>query len=779
MLQNRIAFVVLWGDKMSIFNLISKEDKKGFKNLYKWISIIVIILVFVTIMLMKHIIKNELNNSEKIFQQSVTQTASNIKGRIAFVLNDLQSMSMELIDTTPNLKEQEIISFLIKNSARLGYHRLIFAYPDGKALRVQKGIILSTVDWTEDKRFKKAIGGNPTYIGTSRSNDSVSRYVNKYGVPVFSKQGKIVGVLGSLYDSGAFIKVLSYCNYGEKGLVYIIGENGNYMIKPEREPNNYENLFDNDYKYIDTTAEKVKSNLKHNDKGIFKFKYKNTKYIASFSRIEGTDCHVFALMPLRDLMFDINRVLILLAIVMVIISASVIFLLYYNNKLTELNEQIIYNTAFIDSETNCINKNKFKLDATEIMKSNPGNYALISVTQLKYKIMSELYGEERRIQITNDLLKLIKNNLTENSLVARDNDSKFIILYKYQKKEFLVKYFIEKLLDDLYTYNENNMKKTSDDTNTSISTKLQIEIGVYLVDDLTLSIEQMHRRAIVARDNIRVDSLKPYNFYDNNLKIKVLKEQIIEDEMHQALAENQFQMYLQPKYNFKTNEIVGAEALVRWIHPTKGLISPVEFIPLFEKNGFIIELDKCIWEQACKYLSDRKRNEKDIFHISVNVSRLHLYNDEFINQLVELVNKYDIEPQYLELELTESVCFNNEKKLKETVQKLKQLGFTIVMDDFGTGYSSLNILRELPFDILKLDKGFVKDAFDENSKGEIVLKSIIDMANKLNMVIVAEGIETKEQAKLLKNFGCQVAQGFLYGKPMNLEEFNNLKKNNV
>ena len=183
-----------------------------------------------------------------------------------------------------------------------------------------------------------------------------------------------------------------------------------------------------------------------------------------------------------------------------------------------------------------------------------------------------------------------------------------------------------------------------------------------------------------------------------------------------------------------------------------------------------MEVDKNIWMQACEFLSNLKANGEELFPISVNVSRLHLNNDAFIDELVKLVKMYKVNPKYIELELTESACLNNESRFIEIMNRLKSFGFTIAMDDFGTGYSSLNMLRHLPVDILKLDRGFITDAILDE-KGKVVVKCILEMANQLNMETVAEGIETTEQAEFLKNTGCKIAQGFLYGRPVKTEEF--------
>lgn len=208
------------------------------------------------------------------------------------------------------------------------------------------------------------------------------------------------------------------------------------------------------------------------------------------------------------------------------------------------------------------------------------------------------------------------------------------------------------------------------------------------------------------------------------------------------------------------------------IHPKRGMLPPNDFIPLFEKNGFIIELDKYMWRLACEFLAQRKIDGGVLFPISVNVSRVHLNNDAFIDELLGLIKEYDLEPQYLELELTESACLNDENRFIKIITKLKEYGFIINMDDFGTGYSSLNMLRHLPVDVLKLDRNFITDSIGEK-KGETIVRYVLKMAKELDMETVAEGIETPGQAQFLKDCGCDIAQGYLYGRPLSIEQFVN------
>ena len=232
--------------------------------------------------------------------------------------------------------------------------------------------------------------------------------------------------------------------------------------------------------------------------------------------------------------------------------------------------------------------------------------------------------------------------------------------------------------------------------------------GVYTVTDRTLSVEQMCDRALLAARSIKGQYGKYFSVYDDALRDKLLKDQAITDSMETALAQGQFQIYLQPKYRIEDETLVGAEALVRWIHPEWGVQSPAEFIPLFEKNGFITKLDQYVWDRACAALRDFDDRGFAPVSVSVNVSRADIYNADLADILMKTVKKYDLPPARLHLEITESAYTENPKQIIDTVRRLRELGFVIEMDDFGSGYSSLNMLNEMPIDILKLDMKFIQ-----------------------------------------------------------------------
>lgn len=311
-----------------------------------------------------------------------------------------------------------------------------------------------------------------------------------------------------------------------------------------------------------------------------------------------------------------------------------------------------------------------------------------------------------------------------------------------------------------------------------ISTLLKntvMRLGIYQITDRSISVEQMCDRALLAANSIKGQYNRFFAVYDDSLRNSLLREQAITDAMETAVAEGQFVVYYQPKYSLNGNRMVGAEALVCWIHPKWGIISPGEFIPLFEKNGFVARLDQYVWEQVCIQLQEWQDKGQPILPISVNVSRADVYLGDLEDTLLHLVEKHRINPKYLHLEITESAYAENPDKIVNAVDKLRKLGFIVEMDDFGSGYSSLNMISQMNLDILKLDMQFVRN---ETAKPEqqSILNDVVVMAHRMGWSVVAEGVETGEQVDRLKTVGCDCVQGFYFAKPMPAIEFEELLK---
>lgn len=413
-----------------------------------------------------------------------------------------------------------------------------------------------------------------------------------------------------------------------------------------------------------------------------------------------------------------------------------------------------------DALTGLPNLNHFKTIAKKLLlEHSEFQYVIVYSDLSRVKFFNDILGYDIGDKILCDLAKLFQEHLQEYECLARISEDNFLSLIRYDS--------IKELRKRILTINEqfNSIEKIKYPGN-----KFIIISGVAKIQDVN-DINTVIENANIARKSVK-DSLKAAcKIFDEEMKKDLQKEAEITNDMEQALKNGEFLVFFQPKINLKTNELVGAEALVRW-NRNGVLIPPNDFIPIFEKNGFIVNVDFYVYEVVCKTLQKWMHNNISIIPISINVSRVHLNDDDFVNQFEALVDYYGIPHNYLELELTETIVLDNPIAAIEVMKKLKYKGFSISIDDFGSGYSSLNLLKDINTDILKLDKEFFSKG-EMKREEKIIVSSIIGMAKQLDMKVVSEGVETKIQSEFLKSISCDMAQGFLFSKPVPIKEFEN------
>ena len=305
--------------------------------------------------------------------------------------------------------------------------------------------------------------------------------------------------------------------------------------------------------------------------------------------------------------------------------------------------------------------------------------------------------------------------------------------------------------------------------------------GFYVIDDISLSASQMYDRAILAQETVKGNYAVRCAYYSSDMKTRLENNHVLLAEVQAGLERDEFIYYLQPKCNLNTGKIVGLESLVRWKHPEKGIVAPGYFIPVMESNGLITELDMKVWEQVCQTLQDWIKSGHKVIPISVNVSSVDIYAIDVVEHFKNLVRKYGLPPEYVELEITESAYVEEYKVITSVAEALRNAGFTVLMDDFGSGYSSLNMLKDVNVDVLKIDMKFLK--MDENTmdKGMGILEAVTRMANIMGLRMIAEGVETEDQINYLLNMGCIYGQGYFFYKPLPVEEIKALlnDENNV
>ncbi len=418
---------------------------------------------------------------------------------------------------------------------------------------------------------------------------------------------------------------------------------------------------------------------------------------------------------------------------------------------------------YIDSMTGYGNWTYFEESAGKILKKRRNRdmkFAMVSFEIIRYHIILEYYGDGFEEEVLEKISERLKKWTNKNEVYARYAESQYGMLLHYEDEKELVKR-VKEILDDLSEYIS------------KVKLKMNFKAGIYLIEDKTMSVSAINIIAIGAKDS-KADLVGTMvTMYSSKIREQQRKENMIEESMEAALLNKEFQVYLQPKYSPVNEELLGAEALVRWISKDRGLISPGEFIPIFEKNGFITKLDDYMIDAVAKLQADWKKEGKKYVPVSVNVSRLHFADENLAEHIRDIVDKYDIEHKYIEIELTESAFYDDKEVLLNTIRKLHDYGFVVSMDDFGSGYSSLNLLKNIPLDIIKLDGEFFNEA-DDKERGETVVKNTIVLAKDLNMKIVAEGIETKEQVEFLEEQGCDLIQGFYFARPMPVADFEKL-----
>lgn len=421
----------------------------------------------------------------------------------------------------------------------------------------------------------------------------------------------------------------------------------------------------------------------------------------------------------------------------------------------------LLSTLSTDKLTGLINHELFFDECDKLIQSHePGYYMLSCVDIDQFKVINDQYGMEIGDQVLKHIAECIRTcNEDLGGLACRYSADRFAVLYPASLANTSV------IL--------NNHKVASNPP--CIKHSIRLRIGRYSVNDLSLNARMIYERATVAEESMKGRYDVYIAEYNDSMRARILHEQQIVVEMGNALSSRQFVPFLQPQYNHATGALIGAEVLVRW-KKDDGFVSPGEFIPIFERNGFVYEVDKYIWEQACILLRKWLDEKRNVLPISVNVSRVDLYRDGFFETVCGLIEKYRLPVDLLCLEVTESAFTGSSEQIVKVVNQLIRYGFTVEIDDFGSGYSSLNTLKDVPASILKLDMMFFAGTENAVRSGNII-ESVVRMAKWLDMAVIAEGVERPEQADYLKSIGCYYIQGYLYAKPMPVEDYEKVLEN--
>lgn len=386
-------------------------------------------------------------------------------------------------------------------------------------------------------------------------------------------------------------------------------------------------------------------------------------------------------------------------------------------------------------------------------------YAVIVMDIAQFKAVNEFCGRATG----DDVLRVIAHSMQNVELERADTFTchiradVFSLFTSFEEEDELVA-IVKRIEKDIDAF--------------PIDCKVLPSFGICTSVDNGLNVSFLKDCATMALNTIKGKFYASYAFFDDKMRKEQLREKQIENDIVAALKNGEFVLYIQPKVDMNTGRIIGGEALVRWLHPKQGLIPPGDFIPVLEKNGFIINVDDYIWEKTFAFIRELEDENIEPVPISINVSRVHAYDKDFCKTLCELSKQYRVEPVHVPLELTESAFLGDEQTMYNRMEYLRSLGFRISMDDFGTGYSSMKMLKNQPMDEIKVDREFISDL--ENDMSKVVISHTIQMLKDMNTSIIVEGVETENQKDFLLEHGCNRAQGFLFYRPMPAADFKKL-----
>lgn len=579
------------------------------------------------------------------------------------------------------------------------------------------------------------------------------------------QENNIIGVWGGTGNKESMQRLIQPVNFDGQGLTCIADTEGNVVISPtDLDPfMRLDDIFKEDSE--ETTVRNIKrmqENMKEGKNGVFSFvAVDGRELILSYNILKSYDWVLLTLVPADLISYETDRYVIqTFAIVAGTILLFLFFLLillfiYRNNR-----RRLEY-IAFVDAVTGGMNNAAFCLKLRETLKNARRNEYTVAVINIRnFKMINESFGTHEGDRTLHYCMQILRKNVKEGEIAARGNADDFFLCLKEGNRN-IVAARLQEIVREINSFNENLENPYH----------LSFRQGAYLIDEPDLDSTIIQDRVMTACMNQQEFGENSCVFYDICFTQKMKQEHELNAMFRGALENGDFKVYFQPKVSLEDEKTAGAEALVRWQHPEEGMISPGDFIPLFEKNGNICRLDCYVFEEVCRTIDRWRREGRKLFPVSVNLSRQHFKRNDFLNQFADVAAKYRIPEGLLELELTESIFFddNSIAMVRESINRMHELGFKCSLDDFGSGFSSLGLLKEFDVDTIKLDRRFFLDM--SKPKAEDVVECLIDLAGRLKVKTVAEGIETQEQIDFLKQIHCDMVQGFFYSRPLRAEEF--------
>lgn len=627
----------------------------------------------------------------------------------------------------------------------------------------QNGVAYTTDGYqrTFDDNICYEMGMKGIWYATNRINDSLGNHaeINIFSVPVYDKKGEnITGVLFATYDSAYFSEMLLQDIFNSKGFCFITKPDGTiisgYDVTANMEGMDLVDALTSVSPDNAVVVENIIADMKARQSGFARIRF-NDDYYVYYMPVESlgeyNDWHLCTAVPasvfseqFNIVWYDVQRM-----ISVILAGLSVVFVVYFY-MMHKQNEQLEH-LAYTDALTGGYNYAAFK---DKLSEKNPNGGYIISADIGDFRIINNICGEKAGDQLLLNVWDVLLESIQEGDLSAHINADQFVLYFSTDDENEII---------DRLRVTTTKMNELVEMLNIP---RVLPYFGICALGGFE-SLEKVYSRASQAKAKVKTRRDENYAFYDDKVFQQTVDNKRLEDSFEAAIAAEEFEVWYQPKYDTISSEIVGAEALVRWRKDGE-LIPPFRFIPLFEKNGMIATLDEYVFRHVCKQQKQWQQDGKKLIPVSINISRASLFFSGIAVRYEEILNYYDLDPKYVQLEITESATLENDD-ITSLMERFHRIGFRLLLDDFGNGYSSLATLNTMKFDILKLDKSLIDYIGDNN--GEELLRHTVQLAKYLGLNITAEGVETREQVTFLQEVECDDIQGYFFSKPLPEPEF--------
>ena len=720
------------------------------------------------IYLFRDIEGNLVKETESYIRVINKKTASLVQDRMETALKNLTSVA-DMMNYENVTVDDAFFEYLETERRKFGFIRMSIAELDG-SYRTTDHLSMNI---SERPYFQMALKGLPAISDVLVSGVSGQNALI-FAVPVY-QEGSIAYVLTGTHEFWSLQDFFSRGTFEETGDTYIVDKNGDIILSSVdshvqlARGGILEKISEDVDELPSGYEEKLKDILRNGSEGSVMMEKDGDPVYMGYCPLSINNWFLTTVYKgeIATRNTRISRMLLYGSLTLILILICVVaFTLTMQVK----NQRSLIDLAYKDTVTGGGNEVWFsEVFMDQLLRSHDGSYALVTLNIEKFKVYNDEFGHEEGDKLLKLVYTELKAMLQKDEYVSRTIFDLFCVLIRFKTEQDLE----DKLID--FVYRINNVKELAERRYF-----LSFCAGGYHIFNNTTGYHVALDRALLASDRgkKKCNGLLKVGFFSDNTRRQLVEEKNLENCMERSLKDGEFEVYYQPKYALANEKVAGAEALIRWNSVAYGFLSPVKFIPLFERNGFIRRIDIFVFEQVCKHI--RKTLDEGItpVPVSVNVSRAYIDDASFFDAYSDLIMQYEIDPKYIELELTETVAYENMEKLTSLIDDIHRIGFTISLDDFGSGYSSFNMLKNLQVDTLKIDKDFFaldkNDSFESKRKADRIVESVIELASRLAMKTVAEGVETEEQLDFLKNTSCDMVQGYVFSKPLRLEEFNAL-----